>query len=55
MQEADKRPEPIVFDGMVLPPFLPLKQDPKKRFEEIRNLECRKDDVILVAFPKSGI
>lgn len=45
----------IEFDGMALPPFLPLKQDAKKRFEEIRNLECRKDDVILAVFPKSGI
>jgi hypothetical protein len=45
----------IEFDGMALPPFLPLREDAKKRFEEIRSLECRKDDVILAIFPKSGI
>jgi hypothetical protein len=49
------RIRPIVFDGMALPPFPPLKQDAKKRFEEIRNLVCRKDDVILAIYPKSGI
>lgn len=44
----------IVFDGMVVPPFPSLIQDPGKRFEEIKNMECRKDDVILVIYPKSG-
>ncbi|XP_062599951.1 sulfotransferase 1E1-like isoform X1 [Saccostrea cucullata] len=46
--------ERIVFDGMTLPEFVPLKKDAKKRFEEIKNLECRKDDVLLTTFPKSG-
>uniref|UniRef100_K1PZN7 Sulfotransferase 1C3 n=1 Tax=Magallana gigas TaxID=29159 RepID=K1PZN7_MAGGI len=45
---------PLVFDGMVVPPFPPLLQDAGKRFEEIKNMECRKDDVIIVTYPKSG-
>jgi peroxiredoxin len=48
------RDSPIVFDGMALPAFPPLVQDAKKRFEEIRNLEYRKDDVVLAVYPKSG-
>jgi hypothetical protein len=55
MEENGEPRRPPVFDGMALPPFPPLRQDAKKRFEEIRNLECRKDDVILAIFPKSGI
>lgn len=49
-----KHTGPIVFDGMVVPPFPPLLQDARKRFEEIKNMECRKDDVIVVTYPKSG-
>ncbi|XP_055996317.1 sulfotransferase 1B1-like isoform X2 [Ostrea edulis] len=49
------KPTPIIeFDGMILPPFPPLREDVKKRFEEIRNLACRKDDIILATYPKSG-
>ncbi|XP_061179015.1 sulfotransferase 1E1-like [Saccostrea echinata] len=44
----------VVFDGMHLPPFVPLMKDAKKRFEEIRDMECRKDDVIIAAYSKSG-
>ena len=44
----------VVFDGMLLPPFPPLMKDAKKRFEDIKNLPCRKDDVILAIYPKSG-
>ncbi|XP_061179036.1 sulfotransferase 1E1-like [Saccostrea echinata] len=49
-----KPKQPIMFDGMALPPFPPLVKDAEKRFEEIRDLECRKDDVLLVIYPKSG-
>ncbi|XP_061179004.1 sulfotransferase 1E1-like isoform X2 [Saccostrea echinata] len=51
MKESDER---IVFDGMTVPPFAPLKKNAKERFEEIRNLEYKEDDVILTTFPKSG-
>ena len=47
-------PQPLVFDGMALPSFPPLHKDARKRFEDIKNLACRKDDVILVTYPKSG-
>nr|XP_022338903.1 estrogen sulfotransferase-like [Crassostrea virginica] len=47
-------PEPLVFDGMALPSFPPFLKDARKRFEDIKNLACRKDDVILVTYPKSG-
>ncbi|XP_048730848.2 sulfotransferase 1E1-like isoform X2 [Ostrea edulis] len=53
--DGKSTPPPIIeFDGMMLPPFTPLREDVKKRFEEIRNLACRKDDIILVTYPKSG-
>lgn len=51
---ASMSPEPVIFDGMVLPPFPPLSQDAKARLEEIRNLEYRADDILLVTYPKSG-
>lgn len=57
MEEKDSQPRqpgPVIFDGMSLPPFPPLLQDAKKRFEEIRNMEYRKDDIILAIYPKSG-
>ncbi|XP_062599950.1 sulfotransferase 1B1-like [Saccostrea cucullata] len=44
----------VEYDGMHLPPFVPLLKDPKERFEEIRDMECRKDDVIIAAYSKSG-
>ena len=47
-------PEPLVFDGMALPSFPSFLKDARKRFEDIKNLTCRKDDVILVTYPKSG-
>lgn len=31
-----KHTGPIVIDGMVVPPFPPLLQDARKRFEEIK-------------------
>lgn len=49
-----RKPGPVIFDGMGLPPFPALVQDAKKRFEEIRNLEYRQDDIILAIYPKSG-
>ena len=56
MEETADRatPELPVFDGMALPRDSSLLKDAKKRFEDIKNLECRKDDVILGAYPKSG-
>lgn len=57
MEEKDSKPResgPVIFDGMILPPFPPLVQDAKKRFEEVRNMEYRKDDIILAIYPKSG-
>lgn len=55
MDESNfRQTQPIMFDGMALPPFLPLLQDAKKRFEEIRNMEYRKGDIILAIYPKSG-
>lgn len=47
-------PERLIFDGMNIPPFRPLKENVEKRFTEIRNLECRKDDIILATYNKSG-
>ncbi|XP_061179025.1 sulfotransferase 1B1-like [Saccostrea echinata] len=54
-QNGEGKPkQPVIFDGMALPPFPPLVKDAKGRFEEIRDLHCRKDDVLLVIYPKSG-
>lgn len=49
-----RQTQPIMFDGMALPPIPPLLKDAKKRFEEIRNMEYRKGDIILAIYPKSG-
>ncbi|XP_052690875.1 sulfotransferase 1E1-like [Crassostrea angulata] len=55
MDESNfRQTQPIMFDGMALPPFPPLLQDAKKRFEELRNMEYRMDDIILAIYPKSG-
>ncbi|XP_055996320.1 sulfotransferase 1E1-like [Ostrea edulis] len=54
MENNGEPPAIIEFDDMILPPFPPLLEDAKKRFQEMRNLECRKDDVILATYPKSG-
>jgi hypothetical protein len=32
-----------------------LKHDAKKRIEEIQNLECRKDNVVFVIYPKISV
>ncbi|XP_062606202.1 sulfotransferase 1E1-like [Saccostrea cucullata] len=54
-QNGDGKPKkPIIFDGMAMPPFPPLVKDAKERFEEIRDMPCREDDVLLVIYPKSG-
>ncbi|XP_062597838.1 sulfotransferase 1 family member D1-like, partial [Saccostrea cucullata] len=50
---GEEKPFPV-FDGMSVPPFPHLIEDAEKRFKEIRNLECRKDDIILATYPKSG-
>uniref|UniRef100_K1PIV5 Estrogen sulfotransferase n=1 Tax=Magallana gigas TaxID=29159 RepID=K1PIV5_MAGGI len=49
-----KQSGPVIFDEMVVPPLPPLIQDAKQRFEEIQNLQYRKDDILLVNYPKSG-
>lgn len=46
--------DPVVFDGMIMPPFRPLRENAEKRLTEIKNLECRKDDIILATYIKSG-
>ncbi|XP_076093051.1 sulfotransferase 1A1-like [Mytilus galloprovincialis] len=51
---AAKRGAFLVFDGMALPPFPPLKKNAEERFTAIRDLETRPDDIILTAFPRSG-
>lgn len=49
------KPKPLVFDGMNMPPLRPLRENAEKRFTEIRDLECMKDDIILATYSKSGI
>lgn len=48
------KPKPLVFDGMNMPPLRPLRENAEKRFTEIRDLECMKDDIILATYSKSG-
>lgn len=50
-----KQSGPVIFDEMVVPPLPPLIQDAKQRFEKIQNLQYRKDDILLVNYPKSGM
>ncbi|XP_022301726.2 sulfotransferase 1B1-like [Crassostrea virginica] len=58
MEEGERgKPDPtgpVVFDGMLLPPFPPLAQDVQKRINDIKNLGYKKDDVLLAIYPKSG-
>ena len=56
--DADKRKDSlseVIFDGMAMPPFRPLRLHAKKRFEDIRNLDTHADDVIISSYPKSGL
>lgn len=44
----------VIFDGMSIPPFRPLRVNTRQRFEEIRDLDTCPDDVIVTTYPKSG-
>ncbi|XP_022297523.2 sulfotransferase 1B1-like [Crassostrea virginica] len=55
--DADNRKDSlseVIFDGMAMPPFRPLRLHAKKRFEDIRNLDTHAEDVIISSYPKSG-
>lgn len=51
---ADTNRPGILFDGIYLPTFTPLLQNPEVRLKAIKNLEGRSDDVLITAFPRSG-
>lgn len=51
MADANKRG--IFFDGIYLPTFKPLLENPEVRLNAIKNLEGRSDDVLITAFPRS--
>lgn len=56
--DADNRKDSlseVIFDGMAMPPFRPLRLHAKKRFEDIRNLDTHAEDVIISSYPKSGL
>ena len=53
-KRKDSLPE-VIFDGMAMPPFRPLRLHAKKRFEDIRDLDTHADDVIISTYPKSGL
>ena len=43
-------------DGMLMPLFTGMRaRGPLRRLEEIRDMDMRKDDIILTTHPKSGI
>lgn len=44
----------VLFDGMAIPPFPPLRVSVRQRFEDIRELCTRPDDVIITTYLKSG-
>eukprot|EP00105_Crassostrea_gigas_P039065 XP_019923213.1 PREDICTED: sulfotransferase family cytosolic 1B member 1 [Crassostrea gigas] len=44
----------VLFDGMAIPPFPPLRVSVRQRFEDIRGLCTRPDDVIITTYLKSG-
>lgn len=47
--------ECLIFDGMNILFFWFFKENVEKRFMEIRDLECMKDDIIFVIYSKLGI
>lgn len=51
---ADTNKRGIFFDGIYLPTFKPLLENPEVRLNAIKNLEGRSDDVLITAFPRSG-
>ncbi|XP_078332168.1 sulfotransferase 1C2-like [Crassostrea virginica] len=46
--------EGIVYNGLILPFYKPLLENPGARINAIKDLEGRCDDVIITAFPRSG-
>nr|XP_022286719.1 sulfotransferase 1C4-like [Crassostrea virginica] len=46
--------ERVVYNGLILPSFKPLLENPEARINAIKDLEGRCDDVIITAFPRSG-
>lgn len=44
----------VVFDGMSLPPFKPLREGVEARLNAIKHLETRPTDILLAIYPKSG-
>lgn len=50
---TERLPE-VLFDGMAIPPFQPLRASVRQRFEDIRELCTRPDDVIITTYLKSG-
>lgn len=45
---------PFKYDGLVWPGIPGIYPDPKEKFKEICELECRDSDVFVCCFPKAG-
>lgn len=45
---------PVVYDGVVFPPFPGIFPEPERKFKEKSEMECRESDVFLCSFPKAG-
>ena len=53
-EEIKKYDAPVMYDGLLWPPFPGIYPEPERKFQERLDMECRDSDTFLCSFPKAG-